>query len=190
MKNKIYLASASPRRKELLKQLNVEFEQFSLDVDESHIKQESPEECVVRLACLKAQTAVELGYKDRPVLGSDTIVVLDDKILGKPKNDIHAKSMLKSLSGRSHQVMTAIALASEKKVLSKLVITNVTFKTLSEQEIIDYIHTNEPKDKAGSYGIQGFAGRFVTHISGSYFSVVGLPLFETEQLLSHFWNKS
>ncbi|PAJ72413.1 septum formation inhibitor Maf [Pseudoalteromonas sp. NBT06-2] len=189
MNNLIYLASASPRRKALLSQLNVEFEQFSLDVDESHIDNETPQQHVVRLACLKAQAGVDRGYKDRPVLGSDTIVVLDDKILGKPKSNLDAKRMLADLSGRTHQVMTAIAFANENKILSKLVITDVTFKDLSEQEICEYIATQEPNDKAGSYGIQGFAGRFVSHISGSYFSVVGLPLFETEQLLSHFWNE-
>lgn len=190
MKNLIYLASASPRRKELLSQLDVEFKQFSLDVDESHIDDETPEQHVLRLACLKAQTGVNTGYKDRPVLGSDTIVVLDDKILGKPKDNLDAKNTLESLSGRTHQVMTAIAFANERKVISKLVITDVTFKDLSEQEINEYIATKEPNDKAGSYGIQGLAGRFVSHISGSYFSVVGLPLYETEQLLSHFWNES
>jgi septum formation protein len=190
MKNLIYLASASPRRKELLGQLDVEFDQFSLDVDESHIGNETPQQHVVRLACLKAKTGVDSGYKDRPVLGSDTIVVLDEQILGKPKNELDAQTMLKSLSGRTHQVMTAIAFANERKTISKLVITDVTFKDLSQQEIQEYIATKEPEDKAGSYGIQGLAGRFVSHISGSYFSVVGLPLFETEQLLSHFWNES
>jgi len=190
MKNLIYLASASPRRKELLSQLNVEFEQFSLDVDESHIDNETPKQHVVRLACLKAQTGVNAGYNDRPVLGSDTIVVLDNKILGKPKDDLDAKNMLLSLSGRTHQVMTAIAFANENKLVSDLIVTDVTFKDLSEEEILAYIATKEPNDKAGSYGIQGLAGRFVSHISGSYFSVVGLPLFETEQLLSHFWNQA
>jgi len=189
MKNLIYLASASPRRKELLSQLDVEFEQFSLDVDESHIDNETPQQHVVRLACLKAQTGVDAGYKDRPVLGSDTIVVLGDKILGKPKDEFDAQNMLKGLSGCTHQVMTAIAFANENKIISKLVITDVTFKDLTKQEIQEYIATKEPEDKAGSYGIQGLAGRFVSHISGSYFSVVGLPLFETEQLLSHFWNE-
>jgi len=189
MKKLIYLASASPRRKELLSQLNVEFKQFSLDVDESHINNETPKEHVVRLACLKAKAGVDSGYKDRPVLGSDTIVVLDDQILGKPKNNHDANRMLTGLSGRTHQVMTAIAFANEHKTLSRLVITDVTFKDLSEQEIQEYIATQEPNDKAGSYGIQGLAGRFVSHISGSYFSVVGLPLLETEQLLSHFWNE-
>lgn len=182
----IYLASASPRRRELLTQLNVEFLQFSVDADESILENEVAIKHVERLARLKAQSGVALGYHDRPVLGSDTIVVINGEILGKPKNKQDALVMLTKLSGQTHQVMTAIAVADEKNVLSEVVVTDVTFKVLNAAEIEAYWHSGEPEDKAGSYGIQGLGGRFVSHLSGSYFAVVGLPLFETERLLLRF----
>lgn len=182
----VYLASASPRRKELLTQLGIEFSQFSVDADESQLAHESPYDYVERLARLKAQMGVEQGYTDRPVLGSDTVVVIDNQSLCKPRDEDDFKQTLKRLSGNTHQVLTAIAFASPDKVLSCVVSTDVTFKILSDQEIQAYWLTGEPQDKAGGYGIQGLGGRFVTHISGSYFAVVGLPLHETEQLLHTF----
>ncbi len=182
----IYLASASPRRKELLSQLDVPFEQFSVDADKSVVGDESPVAHVERLARLKAQSGVAMGYKDRPVLGSDTVVVAEGKILGKPKDEADFKAMMALLSGRTHQVMTAVAVADENQVKSTLVVTDVTFKPLSEEEIVAYWRSGEPADKAGGYGIQGRAGAFVSHLSGSYFAVVGLPLYETQQLLAEF----
>lgn len=186
MSAKIYLASASPRRKQLLSTIGIEFEQFATDIDESVRLGEQPAQFVRRLAEEKAKAGVAIASKALPVLGSDTIVVLNDHILGKPKDLDDAKKMLEGLSGNTHQVMTAIAFADQHKVLSEVITTEVSFKTLSQQEISDYCATNEPFDKAGSYGIQGYAGRFVTNLNGSYFAVMGLPLFETEQLLKEF----
>ncbi|MCG7541664.1 septum formation inhibitor Maf [Pseudoalteromonas sp. CO348] len=182
----LYLASASPRRKALLSQLGYSFEQFSVDADESPLDGETALQLVERLACLKAQSGVALGYTDRPVLGSDTVVVIDGEALGKPRDKTDFKAMMQRLSGHTHQVMTAIALADTSKVLSDVIVTNVTFKTLSETEIDAYWDTNEPQDKAGGYGIQGVGGRFVTEIQGSYFAVVGLPLYETDELIQRF----
>ncbi len=186
MQTAIYLASASPRRKELLSQLGVEFSQFSVDADESQLPYEPPRDYVRRLAILKAQSGVAMGYTDRPVLGSDTVVVIDDTVLGKPLDQTDFTATMKRLSGRTHQVMTAVAIADSERVKSCLVITDVTFKPLSDAEIDAYWHSGEPQDKAGGYGIQGLGGRFVSHLSGSYFAVVGLPLYETEQLLNEF----
>lgn len=186
MTTAVYLASASPRRKELLSQLGIEFEQFSVDADETPLANEQPHALVERLARLKAQTGVALGYTDRPVLGSDTVVVIDNESLGKPRDKNHFITTLKRLSGNTHQVLTAVAFATQTDVLSCVVSTDVAFKTLSDEEINSYWESNEPQDKAGGYGIQGLGGRFVTHIAGSYFAVVGLPLYETEQLLQAF----
>ncbi|MFC3032994.1 Maf family protein [Pseudoalteromonas fenneropenaei] len=180
----VYLASASPRRRELLQQLGYEFQQFSVDADESQFPDESPTVYVERLARLKAQTGVAMGYCDYPVLGSDTVVVIDGQALGKPKDYADFKNMMTRLSGRSHQVLTAIAFATPSTTVSRVVSTEVTFKTLSEAEIAAYWQSGEPQDKAGGYGIQGLAGRFVTELKGSYFAVMGLPLNETDELLS------
>ncbi|MFY8327074.1 Maf family protein [Pseudoalteromonas sp. ZZD1] len=186
MQKAIYLASASPRRKELLTQLGIEFSQFSVDADETQFENETPLVYVERLARLKAQSGVAQGYHDRPVLGSDTVVVIDNQALGKPTDKADFIATLQRLSGRTHQVLTAIAFASSNKVISQVVTTNVTFKTLTDAELDAYWLSGEPQDKAGGYGIQGLGGRFVTHISGSYFAVVGLPLYECEKLLSEF----
>ncbi|AIY64538.1 Maf family protein [Pseudoalteromonas piratica] len=186
MSTKIYLASASPRRKQLLSQLDVAFEQFATDIDESQVEGETAEAFVSRLAEEKALAGVEIAEQDYPVLGSDTIVVLNGQVLGKPTDQSDAIATLTALSGQTHQVMTAIAFANKSKVKSMLVTTEVTFKHLSQQEINDYCATKEPLDKAGSYGIQGGAGRFVTNLNGSYFAVMGLPLYETEKLLNEF----
>ncbi|MBQ4849542.1 nucleoside triphosphate pyrophosphatase [Pseudoalteromonas sp. MMG012] len=182
----LYLASASARRKQLLTQLGYEFEQFSVDADETQLPYESALEYVERLAILKAQSGVAMGYIDRPVLGSDTVVVIDGDALGKPIDKDNFMATMQRLSGRTHQVLTAIALVTEERVISSVVSTDVTFKTLSELEMSDYWLSNEPQDKAGGYGIQGLGGRFVTNISGSYFAVVGLPLYETEALVQQF----
>jgi septum formation protein len=186
MTTPIYLASASPRRKELLSQLGIDFVQFSVDADESQLTDELPSAYVERLARLKAQTGVQQGYVDRPVLGSDTVVVLGNQSLVKPVDYNDFYNTLTRLSGNTHQVLTGIAFADETHVLSTVVSTDVTFKRLTDDEINTYWESGEPQDKAGGYGIQGLGGRFVTHISGSYFSVVGLPLYETEKLLHTF----
>lgn len=182
----LYLASASPRRRELLTQLGYSFSQFSVDADESQFPGETPLVYVERLARLKASSGVSMGYQNAPVLGSDTIVVLGQQALGKPKDKYDFMTMMQALSGKTHQVMTAIAVAGIDRVLSRTVITDVTFKPLSEQEIEQYWQSGEPQDKAGGYGIQGLGGRFVTQLSGSYFAVVGLPLYETDELIKAF----
>jgi len=189
MQTAIYLASASPRRKELLTQLGIQFSQFSVDADESQLNNEAPIKYVERMARLKAQSGVAMGYSDRPVLGSDTVVVIDNQSLVKPRDKSDFMTTLKRLSGQTHQVMTAIAFADNNQVMSQVVTTDVTFKNITDQELESYWQSGEPQDKAGGYGIQGLGGRFVTHISGSYFAVVGLPLYECEELLRKFLSR-
>ncbi len=182
----IYLASQSPRRRELLTQLNISFEVLSVDVEEQHQSGESPAQYVERLACEKARAGVAVAKTEHPVLGSDTIVVLDGAILEKPKDKHDAVRMLRSLSNNKHQVMTAIALADNSRCLVERVTTEVTFRALSDAEIEAYWDSGEPADKAGAYGIQGIAGKFVSNINGSYSAVVGLPLMETDQLIKKY----
>lgn len=179
----LVLASQSPRRAELLHQLQVPFSTLKVEVDESMIGQEHPEAFVSRLARLKATTGWQHSEKVLPVLGSDTIVVFENEVLGKPKDKSDALRMLKMLSGNLHQVMTSVAIADGDTINECTVITDVWFKELTEKEMQWYWETGEPCDKAGSYGIQGLAGQFVTHIKGSYSAVVGLPLYETSQLI-------
>ncbi|WP_168926928.1 Maf family protein [Shewanella donghaensis] len=185
------LASTSPRRKELLAQAgfsdaNFSFEQVSPDIDESHITGESAADFVVRLAKEKAATGFGLcsDIPNAKVLGSDTIVVLGDQILGKPTDKQDALTMLTALSGHTHNVMTAVAVTNGKTTLTRLCITAVTFCSLNTQTIQAYIDTQEPMDKAGAYGIQGLGGCFVASIKGSYSAVVGLPLVETRELIN------
>lgn len=185
----LVLASSSPRRRELLAQVGLgdsefAFEALSADIDESHRAGESADEFVVRLAIEKAQAGLALwGQAGAVVLGSDTIVVLDGEILGKPKDEQDARQMLSALSGKRHSVMTAVAVTDGQRTLSRLVETKVQFCGLTEQAILAYIATGEPMDKAGAYGIQGLGGCFVEAIDGSYSAVVGLPLVETRALL-------
>jgi len=188
----IYLASQSPRRRELLAQIGLEFVTCHVDVTEERNETESAQDYVLRLAVDKAQAGVdklrasnELGAKD-VVLGADTIVVYQGQVLEKPKDQADAANMLRLLSGNKHQVMTAIAVAEQQTCRRDVVITDVQFRPITEQEISDYWHTGEPSDKAGGYAIQGLAGRFVEFITGSYSAVVGLPLMQTEQLLQSF----
>ncbi|RJX70693.1 septum formation inhibitor Maf [Vibrio sinensis] len=185
MGKSLLLASGSPRRKELLEQLGYQFAVIKTDVEESRQPHETAEQYVSRLSLDKAMAGVTLA-PEAVVIGSDTIVVCDHSVLEKPDDFQHAKRMLEMLSGRSHQVMTAVTVATQDSHETVLVITDVWFKTLSEKEIEQYWQTGEPCDKAGSYGIQGIGGRFVTRIEGSYYAVVGLPLFETDQLLHKF----
>lgn len=182
----IYLASNSPRRAQLLQQIGMPFLQVQAAIEEKIQSGEAPEDYVVRLAREKAQAGFKNSGQDRPALGADTIVVIDQQVLEKPKDQEHARKMLESLSGRTHQVFTAIAIADAHSVKTQLVATEVSFKVLTAQEIADYWLTEEPLDKAGGYAIQGIAGKFVTNMNGSYSAVVGLPLYETEQLIKDF----
>ncbi|MGC2867341.1 Maf family protein [Proteus vulgaris] len=182
----LYLASSSPRRRELLALLDVEFSIITPAIDEIWQQGEKPEEYVLRLAKEKSQEGVRQAPQDYPVLGSDTIVVYDGHILEKPRDKTHAAQILRSLSGATHQVMTAIAISNRTHTLSQLVVTHVTFRVMTESEISAYIESGEPMDKAGAYGIQGKGGRFVQRIEGSYHAVVGLPLVETEALIAQF----
>lgn len=182
----IYLASSSPRRSELLGQIGVSFDLVKADIEEKPEMGESAQDYVLRLALQKAQAGFKNSSKDRPVLGADTIIVVDQRILEKPRDKRHAQEMLQLLSGRVHQVFTAVALVQDDDTKSTLVKTEVSFKKLSVQEISDYWRTGEPIDKAAGYAIQGVAGKFINNISGSYSGVVGLPLFETAELIREF----
>ncbi len=183
----LYLASSSPRRSELLQQIGVPFTLCIAPVDETPFAGELPCDYVQRLALAKAQAALaSLPEGDAVVLGADTAVVLGQQILGKPLDRDDALATLRSLSGREHQVLSAVAVVSEQRSGVRVVSTAVTFRALSDAEIEAYWATGEPCDKAGSYGIQGLAGVFVTQLQGSYSAVVGLPLCETAELLASF----
>jgi septum formation protein len=183
----IYLASRSPRRQELLGQIGVRFEVMRADVDEAVAAGESPRAYVERLARAKAEAGwqrIELdGLPRAPVLGADTTVTLDGRILGKPADRAEAAAILASLSGRLHEVLTAVALKFGARIESSVSVSEVRFKALSSEEIDRYVATGECEDKAGAYGIQGHAARFVAELRGSFSGVVGLPLYETAQLL-------
>ncbi|HCH51636.1 TPA: septum formation inhibitor Maf [Escherichia coli] len=182
----LYLASSSPRRRELLALLDVEFSIITPAIDEIWQQGETPEQYVTRLATEKSLEGVRQAPCDYPVLGSDTIVVCEGKILEKPRDKAHAAQMLRALAGSTHQVITAIAISDRNHTVNQLVVTLVTFREMTDQEINAYIETGEPMDKAGAYGIQGKGGRFVQRIEGSYHAVVGLPLVETEALIAQF----
>jgi septum formation protein len=185
----LLLASGSSRRKELLDQIGVQYQCASMDIDETVNPNEAPSDYVLRLAEEKAQAGMVLK-PGMVVLAADTSVVLAGNILGKPADEQAAHDMLGQLSGKTHQVLTAIAVAKrelgEVSIVSQLVISDVTFSVLSDQQIKQYIETGEPMDKAGAYGIQGKAALFVEHLQGSYSNVVGLPLAETGKLLQRF----
>jgi len=186
----LYLASQSPRRRELLKQIGVKFRVLAPDVDEAPLPREAPDSYVERIARIKAEVAwariIERRRARHPVLAADTAVVLGQRILGKPANDAEARAMLKALSGRAHHVLTAVAVAHESQLRLATSITAVTFRRLAPSEIAHYVASGEPHDKAGAYGIQGLAASFITRIEGSYSGVMGLPLFETVNLLKTF----
>ena len=179
----LVLASGSPRRRELLAQLGYTFDIVVSDVEEQRHSGETPAQYVERLSRDKAYAGMKLASEGAVVIGSDTIVVKGDDVLEKPSDFADAKRMLTLLSGDVHQVMTAVTVAQGHHYATTVVVTDVWFKTLSDDEIEQYWQTGEPQDKAGSYGIQGIGGRFVTRIEGSYYAVVGLPLYETDQLL-------
>lgn len=193
--NKIYLASKSPRRRELLRQVGVEFELLLLrdspnrgqDVSEAVLPDELPDDYVARVTREKADVAWQImtlrKLPFRPVLAADTTVVLDNKILGKPQDQAEALDMLKRLSGTTHTVLTSIAVHYLDGTLYATQRSEVTFASLTDAQMQAYCMSPEPYDKAGGYGIQGSAARFISHISGSYSGIMGLPLFETSQLL-------
>lgn len=184
----IYLASQSPRRQELLAQLGVRYETIDAAVHEQLQAGESPEQYVSRVAREKAGAGLlKLGGQAQAiVLGADTDVVIDGDVLGKPEDAGQAAALLRRLSGRTHQVHTAVWLVSAGRESSAVVSTDVRFAELSEREIADYIATGEPFGKAGAYAIQGRAAAFIAGISGSYSGVMGLPLHETSVLLRNF----
>lgn len=191
----LYLASASPRRRELLTQIGVPFSQLSVPVDETPFEAELPDLYVQRLAREKALAGLaRVDDRSACVLGADTIVVLDQQILGKPVDKADALATLQALSGREHQVMTAVAVANNSDCMVRLVTSRVRFRTIGAEEAEAYWASGEPQDKAGSYAIQGWGAVFVAELEGSYSAVVGLPLCETAQMLGAYgvkcWTKS
>jgi septum formation protein len=191
MPPQLYLASASPRRRELLDQVGIRYELVGgLDVDESRQPDETAEDYAMRLACEKARAGqVALAERAPPtavVLGADTCIALDGNILGKPVDRDHGLAMLAELSGRSHEVLTAICLLQGDTSRTALSRSVVAFAPLEAVDIVAYWDTGEPVGKAGAYAIQGQAARFITRLEGSYSGVVGLPVYELSQLLSTF----
>ena len=195
---RIYLSSQSPRRRELLKQIGVNFEMLWLrndprrevGVDETPEINEDPRDYVQRICRLKAEAGwnalLQRNLPPFPVLAADTTVTIDNAIIGKPTDNAHAAQILHMLSGRQHQVLTTVAIAFEERIEMRLSNTTVTFAKLDEERIQRYLLSNETQDKAGAYGIQGYAGAFIERIEGSYTGVMGLPLFETVELLKKF----
>lgn len=182
----IYLASKSPRRRELLQQIRVEFECVDVDVPEAPEAGEGPQDYAIRVAQAKARAGYgSLGSSRQAwVLGADTVVTIDGLILGKPRDHADGLRMLSRLSGRTHTVITAVVLAGPGTELLEVSRSEVTFRVISPEEQELYWQSGEPADKAGGYAIQGFAAVFVKHLSGSYSGVVGLPLYETGKLLA------
>lgn len=179
-RTRLILASKSPRRVEILRKAGFTFEVRAAGIDESRRGRESPRTHVLRLAREKARAVAEqLAENSRAhVIGADTVVVVGGRILGKPHDVREARSMLRLLNGKTHQVLTGVSIVSmpDKRELTRVQSTRVHFVKLSNREIEDYIHTGEPFDKAGGYGIQGIAGRFIDRIDGCYFNVMGLPV--------------
>jgi septum formation protein len=194
-KNQIYLASRSPRRRELLHQIGVKFNLLmmretlgrDIDVDEQPLANETPADYIYRVTHAKADAGwkriLQRHLPVQPVLVADTIVTIDGCILGKPRDNAHAEEMLKILSGRSHQVLTAIGIGIHDTIQMRLSTSTVRFREISEREIRHYLANNNVLDKAGAYAIQGVAAAFIVEISGSYSGIMGLPLYETAQLL-------
>jgi septum formation protein len=196
MPRRVYLASRSPRRAELLRQIGVEFDLLLLrearsrqpDVDETRLREEPPGDYVCRIARTKAEIGyarvLERGWPDFPVLAADTAVSVNQNVFGKPKSAADAESMLRMLSGKSHQVFTAVAVADQKgDIRMRVSVSTVEFRRLTDQEILSYLSGSEAYDKAGAYAVQGKAAVFISRISGSYSGIMGLPLYETAQLL-------
>lgn len=189
----IYLASSSPRRQQLLEQINIKYILLHPDLKESPQKRESPVDYAIRNALEKARTGLDMldnnthhSQLSLPVLAADTVVSLDNKVFGKPANKSDGLNMLEQLSGKSHDVITAVSLVSKNQQRSALCKSTVTFREITKEEREKYWSTDEPHDKAGSYAIQGNAAIFIRNLSGSYSGVMGLPLFETASMLQDF----
>lgn len=186
--NHIYLASNSPRRWALLQQLGLTLHRLPSEVDETPLPNEAAKAYCLRIAIAKNQAAQAVSFRQNfanfPILTADTTISIDNQILGKPKDPAEAAAMLKCLSGRTHQVFTAVCVSYQGEQFHCVQTSEVTFKTLSDAEISAYVASGEPMDKAGAYGIQGVGGIFVSHLSGSFTGVMGLPLFETSELLT------
>jgi septum formation protein len=194
----IYLASRSPRRRELLKQIGIHFEMLLLrcdprrgaDVDEAPLEDEAPMDYALRIARMKAEAGMravaQRGLRAKPVLAADTTVVLGPLIIGKPEGPEDALRILAALSGREHQVISVVAMAHRDQLEDRVSVSTVHFRPIGEDEMRRYVATGEPLDKAGAYGIQGRAGMFVTRIEGSYSGIMGLPLAETTELMQKF----
>lgn len=184
----LYLASSSPRRAELLRQIGVEFDIIHVDIDESAGKGETIDELVTRLSTEKAIQGLQLVSKLQAhdlILAADTLIGVDGRIIGKPRSKPHCCEILALLSGRTHQVYSAVALAGPQAAVEiASTVSEITFRTLMDEEIMQYCDDVEPMDKAGAYAIQGRAAMFVQHLSGSYSAVMGLPLYETALLLN------
>ena len=183
--NKVILASASPRRKELLETLNIPFEIITADIDETMDPNNSLVDEIEDLSFKKAY-AVFKDHRDAVVIGSDTMVVLNDMRLGKPKSKEDAYDMLKALSGKTHEVVTAVSIIGPSQSETFSNTSRVKFYELSDQEIYDYIETNEPMDKAGAYAIQGLGSKFIQGIIGDYYSIMGLPIAEVYHRLNKY----
>lgn len=180
---KIYLASRSERRQQLLQQIHIDFELIDIDIDETYHSDESPENYVLRMAKEKAEAGKSNVDEDDIIIAADTSVILDNHVLGKAESNQQATLMLEQLSGRKHEVLTSVCVfkLSPTTTTSR---SKVLFKTLSQSEINDYVASNEPIGKAGGYAIQGLAAKFIHSIEGSYSGIMGLPLFETAKLLN------
>jgi septum formation protein len=184
----LHLASRSPRRSELLARLGLDFGVLEIDIPEQRQPGEAPDDYGRRVAREKAGVGLlkVMAVPGAVVLGADTEVVLDDEVFGKPSDDADAAAMLRRLSGRTHRVITAVSLVSASRELQAVSISEVTFAPLPDAEINAYVATGEPRGKAGGYAIQGRAQAFITHLSGSYSGVMGLPLHETATMLRAF----
>jgi septum formation protein len=180
---RIVLASSSPRRRELLTMIGIAHEVIPADLDESYLPGETPLVHAERLARSKAEAVLRVA-PEATVIGADTIVVIDDEILGKPRDEAHATAMLRQLSGRTHEVFTALAVARGRRVESSVEVVPVTFRELRDDEIEAYVATREPMDKAGAYGIQGYGSTIVRRIDGDFFAVMGLSLVRLVTLLA------
>ncbi len=182
---KIILASASPRRKKLLEKINLKFEVIPSTVEENIKDEKFSSELIEQLALEKARDVAQKVKEPSVIIGSDTVVVLNKKILGKPTDKQDAFNMLKMLSGKTHQVISAIAIidTESNKEFTDHVSSNVTFKPLTNDEINNYLATSEPYDKAGSYAIQGYAGAFIKSISGCYTNIVGISTYKLVEML-------
>jgi septum formation protein len=179
----LHLASSSPRRRELLRALSLNFSYAGVAIDESALPGETASDLVLRLAAAKARTASDTGERSVPVLGADTVVTLDDRVFGKPGSKQEALQMLASLSGHTHQVLTGVAVLANGEHETALSRTEVQFREIHPDEAEAYWHSGEPAGKAGAYAVQGLGGIFVSAVNGSYTGVVGLPVFETAALL-------